>query len=149
MWRYDTKCKYMLMFSLENLARKGLIKITTFQFQWLHAHWKGTPYFNLKFGQYRYHHWTYIASISIFSLCYMNVFNKDQWPPCWLCWFLAGGLESLECTAVARITKPFTRTSQPQIAGDYPHCWLAQIEMTAYMARAQGVSAKRDVPSSP
>ena len=25
MWRYDTKCKYMFMFSLKNSARKGLI----------------------------------------------------------------------------------------------------------------------------
>ena len=24
MWRYDTKCKYMFMFSLKKLARKGL-----------------------------------------------------------------------------------------------------------------------------
>ena len=27
MWRNDTKCKYMFMFLLKNLARKGLIKI--------------------------------------------------------------------------------------------------------------------------
>ena len=25
MWRYDTKCKYMFMLILKNLARKGLI----------------------------------------------------------------------------------------------------------------------------
>ena len=25
MWRNDIKCKYMFMFSLKNLARKGLI----------------------------------------------------------------------------------------------------------------------------
>ena len=28
LWRYDTKCKYMFMFSLKNLARKGLIPDT-------------------------------------------------------------------------------------------------------------------------
>ena len=27
MWRNDTKCKYMFMFPLKNLARKGLILI--------------------------------------------------------------------------------------------------------------------------
>ena len=65
MWRNDMKCKYMFMFPLKNLARKGLLGngglqgLSGHQWEYNTKHIKSlvTPYGDIDLGQHRPRQW--------------------------------------------------------------------------------------------